>query len=186
MAAMFPRLSWYQATSGSVMLGVMAGQSSYTVMGVDPGTRVVGWAVVRQAGRSYTLVACGAIAPGGKTREARLASIYAELCKVATTHAPDAAAVEEVFAGKNLKAALAIGEGRGVALAALGAADLAVAPYAAKVIKRAVAGNGSASKEQVARMVALQMGLAKPPQPEDVTDACAVALTHLIRRTMPA
>ncbi|MBX3459695.1 MAG: crossover junction endodeoxyribonuclease RuvC [Planctomycetes bacterium] len=164
----------------------MASQSSYRVLGVDPGTRVVGWALVEQQGRSYRLLASGSIAPAGKSRESRLAEIYAQLHEAARKHAPDAAAVEEVFAGKNLKSALAIGEGRGVALAALGAAGLEVAPYAAKVIKRAVTGNGSASKEQVARMVALQMGLAKPPAPEDVTDACAVALTHLIRRAVPA
>lgn len=185
IAATFPRVNWYHATPGSGTLPSMFPQSSYTVLGVDPGTRRVGWAAVRLQGRSYLLVASGAIAPHGETRESRLAAIHAELCRVAGLYKPDAAAIEEVFAGKNLKAALAIGEGRGVAMAAMGAAGLSVSAYAARVIKRAVTGNGGASKEQVARMAAMQLGIAKPPGPHDVSDACAVALTHLIRRALP-
>ncbi|MCC7509862.1 MAG: crossover junction endodeoxyribonuclease RuvC [Planctomycetes bacterium] len=152
------------------------------MLGVDPGTRVVGWAVVQQQGRSFRLVACGAIRARGETLEQRLAMIHAGLLDAARLHSAAEAAVEEVFAGKNMKSALAIGQGRGVALAALGTAGLTVSSYAAKVIKRAVTGNGSASKDQVARMVALQLGLARPPEPADITDACAVALTRLVRR----
>ncbi len=159
----------------------MGPQSNLSVLGVDPGTRVVGWAVVQQQGRSFRLVACGAIHARGETLEQRLAQVHAGLLEAAQSHHTAEAAVEEVFAGKNIKSALAVGQGRGVALAALGAAGLSVSSYAAKVIKRAVTGNGSASKQQVARMVALQLGLAKPPQPADITDACAVALTHLVR-----
>jgi crossover junction endodeoxyribonuclease RuvC len=159
--------------------------SNVRVLGVDPGTRVAGWAVVRKHGRSFQLIACGAVRAPGHLAEKRLATIHAGLLQVARTHAADEAAVEEVFAGRNLKAALAVGQGRGVALAALGALDLAVYSYPARVIKRAVTGNGAASKEQVARMVALQLGLPKPPEPADITDACAVAMTHLIRREMP-
>ncbi len=151
------------------------------VLGVDPGTRVTGWAVVERAGRGFKLVASGAIRAAGDRMELRLAAIHDELLHVARQHTPGEAAVEEAFAGRNLKVALAIGQGRGAVLAALGAAGLAVHSYPARVIKRAVAGNGGAAKDQVARMVSLQLGLAKTPEPTDVTDACAVALTHLIR-----
>lgn len=112
----------------------------------------------------------------------RLAAIHAGLLLAAREHAADEAAVEEVFAGRNLKSALAVGQGRGVALAALGEAGLPVFSYAARVVKRAVTGNGNAAKEQVARMAALQLGVASLPGPADVADACAVAITHLIRR----
>jgi crossover junction endodeoxyribonuclease RuvC len=156
------------------------------VLGVDPGTRTAGWAVVTRQGRGFRLVACGAVrAKAGDPPEKRLAVIHAGLLEIVQTHAPHESAVEEVFAGRNPKAALAIGQGRGVALAAMGAVAAPVHSYAARVIKRAVTGNGGASKEQVARMVGLQLGLAKPPEPADVTDACAVAITHLIRRDMP-
>ncbi len=164
----------------------MEGSHELRVLGIDPGTRTAGWAVVTRYGRTFRLVACGAVrAKAADPPEKRLALIQAGLLEIAQTHAPHEAAVEEVFAGRNPKAALAVGQGRGVALAVLGALALPVHSYAARVIKRAVTGNGGASKEQVARMVGLQFGLAKPPEPADVTDACAVAITHLIRRDMP-
>jgi crossover junction endodeoxyribonuclease RuvC len=155
------------------------------VFGVDPGSRVAGWAVVERRGASLLLVACGAVSTRAAEPERRLAEIYAGLRQAAADHHCRIAAVEEVFAGRNLKVALQIGQGRGVALAALGALGMAVHSYPARVVKRAVTGNGNASKEQVARMVTMQLGLAKPPQPADVTDACAVAMTHLIRARTP-
>lgn len=180
-------VSLYQATAGSATLSGMARQSMQTegalrVFAVDPGTKVVGWAVVSRHGRVFKLVACGAISGGSDQMARRLAIVHSGLLKAAREHTADEAAVEEVFAGRNLKAALAIGQGRGVALAVLGEVGLPVFSYPARVIKRAVTGNGSASKEQVARMAALQLGLSELPGKSDVTDACALAITHLIRR----
>jgi len=160
--------------------------SSVSVLGIDPGTRVVGWAILSKSGRSFQLLSCGAIRPDpALPYAARLAAIHAEIASVVREHAPTEAAIEEVFAGRNVKAALKIGEGRGVVLAALGAAGLEPASYPARRIKRAVTGNGAAEKQQVARMVAMQLGLREAPGPDDVTDACAVAITHLISRDLP-
>jgi len=156
------------------------------VLGIDPGTRVVGWAVLDSVQGRLKLVATGAIKARGDVYPARLAQIHAALRQVIATHKPDEAAVEEAFSGKNPRTALVIGEGRGVALAALGEAGLPVSAYAARAIKRCVAGVGSADKQQVARMVALQLGLAKLPEPSDASDACAVAITHCVRKRLPA
>jgi len=152
------------------------------VIGIDPGTRRVGWAVVEKRGNILTLVEAGAISPDAQLPyPERLAAIHTELAKLVERLRPEAAAVESVFVGRNMKSALKTGEGRGVALAALGACGLAVSEYPAREVKRAVTGNGAASKPQVARMVALQLGLDHPPKPEDAADACAVAITHLTR-----
>ncbi len=168
------------------MLGAMTRQSrpinaSLRVLGIDPGTRVVGWAIVEGSTSRLKLVGCGAIRGPEGDYAARLAHIHTELARIAAESGCVEAAVEEIFAGRNMKTALVTGEGRGVALAALGAAGMAVSSFPSKVVKRAVTGNGSASKQQVARMVALQLGLGKPPSPADVTDACAVAITRICR-----
>lgn len=151
------------------------------MLGIDPGTRVVGWAVIDAHKGRFTLVACGAIKARATDYARRLAEIQAGLREVIAAHEPTQAAVEEAFSGKNPRTALVIGEGRGVALAALGEAGLAVAAYPARSIKRCVAGAGGADKESVARMVALQLGLAKLPEPSDASDACAVAITHCVQ-----
>lgn len=159
--------------------------TSVRVLGIDPGTRVVGWAVVDDTRGSLKLAAMGAIKPRAKDYARRLAEIHAALIAVIARHQPAEAAVEEAFSGKNPRTALVIGEGRGVALAALGQAGIAVAAYPARSIKRCVAGAGAADKDAVARMVALQLGLAKLPEPRDASDACAVAITHCVQRRLP-
>jgi len=128
------------------------------------------------------LVESGVIRAPHKDYAARLAQVHQGLCDVVARLRPHEAAVEETFSGRNPRTALVIGEGRGVALAAIGQAGVPVAAYPARVVKRCVAGKGSADKDAVARMVALQLGLASLPQPRDASDACAVAITHCVRR----
>ena len=112
----------------------------------------------------------------------RLGALYTELCALITRLAPDEAAIEAAFVGINARSALKIGEGRGVALAALANCGLTPAEYPPATIKRAATGKGAAGKQQVARMIALQLGLREAPKPEDAADACAVALCHVSRR----
>jgi crossover junction endodeoxyribonuclease RuvC len=155
------------------------------VLGVDPGTRVVGWAVVETFKGKIRLIELGAIRARSKDYAARLAEILAGLRAVIARLQPHEAAVEEAFSGRNPRTALVIGEGRGVAMAVIGEAGIPVAAYPVRLVKRCVAGVGNADKEAVARMVALQLGLAKLPQPSDASDACAVAITHCVRRRLP-
>jgi crossover junction endodeoxyribonuclease RuvC len=154
------------------------------LLGIDPGTRCVGWGLIERSAsdNSLRLIECGCIAPNGKLElKQRLAEIFSQLEEIITRLKPDAAALEETFAGINMKSAIAMGEGRGIALLCLARGKLEVLELAPRSIKQAVTGSGAASKPQVAAMVCAQLGLKKAPQPEDVTDALAAALA-LARR----
>ncbi len=153
------------------------------VLGVDPGTRVAGWGVVQVKGNANRLVAAGAIRTRGKTMALRLAEVRAGLAEVIATHEPTVVAVETPFIGKSPKSALAVGMARAAAMIAAGDAGLEVHEYPPATVKKAVVGRGGASKEQVAAMVRVLLGLATTPEPEDATDALAVALAFVHRRT---
>lgn len=153
------------------------------VLGLDPGTQRVGFALLAANGSRLQLIEAGALCANKRLPYAkRLGALYSELCALITRLAPNEAAIEAAFVGINARSALKIGEGRGVALAALANCGLAPTEYPPATIKRAATGKGAASKQQVARMIALQLGLREAPKPEDATDACAVALCHTNRR----
>ena len=149
------------------------------LLGIDPGTLRVGWGVIERnaRNRSLKLVECGCIQPSPKLDlKYRLREIFAELEQVIARARPDAAALEETFAGVNMKSAIAMGEGRGIALLCLARANLEVLEISPRSIKHAVTGSGAAGKGGVARMVAAHLNLARTPKPEDVTDALAAAI----------
>lgn len=153
------------------------------VLGLDPGTLRVGFALIAANGTRLGLIEAGALGADKRLPYAkRLGTLYAELCALITRLTPDEAALEGTFVGVNAQSALKIGEGRGVAIAALANCGLVPAEYPPATIKRAATGKGAASKQQVARMIAVQLGLREAPEPEDAADACAVALCHLNRR----
>jgi len=158
-------------------------KSKMRLLGIDPGTRRVGWGVVERAkDGALKLVNCGCIAPSPKLElKERLRDIFAELEQVLLRMRPHAAALEETFAGVNMKSAIAMGEGRGIALLCLARAGVAVLELSPRSIKQAVTGSGAAGKARVAAMVAAQLGLKKAPEPEDITDALAAAIA-LARR----
>jgi len=113
--------------------------------------------------------------------EQRLAVLAAQLRTLLERADPEAAAVEDVFVRADPRAALAIGHARGAVLALLGEREVPVAAYPPATVKRAVAGNGRAAKEQVARMVAAILRVKELDVPLDATDALAVAITHALR-----
>ena len=158
-------------------------KSKIRLLGIDPGTRRVGWGVVeRDQDGALKLVNCGCIAPSPKLGlKERLRDIFAELEQVLLRMRPHAAALEETFAGVNMKSAIAMGEGRGIALLCLARAGMEVLELSPRSIKQAVAGSGAAGKARVAAMVTAQLGLRKAPEPEDITDALAAAIA-LARR----
>ncbi len=161
---------------------VRAGMKSTAVarlIGIDPGTRFVGWGVVDYDTRTSTLtpVDFGCIAPGEELPlKDRLRGIFEELELVLERTKPNFSALEETFAGVNMKSAIAMGYGRGIALLALARADLEILELAPRSIKQAVTGSGAAPKGRVAMMVASRLGLKTAPKPEDVTDALAAAI----------
>jgi crossover junction endodeoxyribonuclease RuvC len=148
---------------------------------VDPGTRVAGWGLVECAGNRSRLVACDVLRMRAETMSARLRELGDHLRAVIRAQAPSAVAVETQFFGKSASAAFAVGMSRGVALLVAEECGVPVHEYTPATVKKAVVGNGNASKEQVAAMVRVLLGLAGPPGPADVTDALAIAIAHAHR-----
>jgi crossover junction endodeoxyribonuclease RuvC len=149
------------------------------ILGLDPGTRVVGYGLVESLGSRLRLVVAGVFtAPPKEPVERRLARIARGLGDLIAERKPDVAAMEDTFVRDDPRAALVVGEGRGALLAVLGERGIAVHSYPPASVKRAVAGNGRAPKEQVARMVAAILGSDGPRGPLDSTDALAVAIAH--------
>ena len=148
------------------------------ILGLDPGSRVCGYGVIDAHGGSLRYVECGVLtAPVGRPMEQRLGEIAKGLAEVVAELAPAVAAVEDVFTHQNPRSALALAQARGMALAVFGMAGLRVTSYPPAVVKKAVAGNGGAAKDQIARMVQALIGLKSLPR-ADATDALAVAITH--------
>jgi crossover junction endodeoxyribonuclease RuvC len=154
------------------------------VLGIDPGTRVVGYGAVEVAAAGPRCVSAGVLqCRASLAVPERLGQISAGLERLMAELRPGVVVVEEAFAARNVQSALRIGEGRGVVLACatrLGARVVQVPPA---VAKKALVGHGGAHKTQVAEMVARVLRLERPPEPLDVTDALALALTYVTRPT---
>jgi crossover junction endodeoxyribonuclease RuvC len=147
------------------------------VLGIDPGSRVLGYGVI-DVGAKVVYVECGVITADERAApELRLAEIVEGLGEVIGELRPQVVAMEDVFTCKNARTALLLGQARGAALAACGARGLSVRGYPPATVKQSVTGQGRAEKEQVARMVAALLGLRTVPR-ADAADALAVALTH--------
>jgi crossover junction endodeoxyribonuclease RuvC len=150
------------------------------VLGIDPGTAITGYGLVREEEGGLALVGCGVITtPAGQPLPARLQTIYRGLEDVIGAHHPQVAAVEELFFSRNARTALSVGHARGVALLALAEAGLRIYEYKPLEIKQAIAGYGGADKQQVQQMVRLLLNLEQVPQPDDAADAVAVAVCHI-------
>lgn len=149
------------------------------ILGLDPGTRVAGYGLVEASGPRFRLVGMGALsAPASAPVEQRLATIARGLAGILAANRPDMAAMEDAFVRHDPRAALLVGQGRGALLALLGEHGIPVRSYPPASVKRAIASNGRAGKEQVARMVAAILGVPRLPGPLDATDALAVAIAH--------
>jgi crossover junction endodeoxyribonuclease RuvC len=155
------------------------------VLGVDPGSRATGWALLVAVGNRTHLEGCGIVRPKGSDHASRLADLDFRFSALITELKPDCAAVESGFSGRNPKSGLILAESRGVLLAALGRIEVPVHPYTPAQIKSAMVGHGTAEKRQVAFMVMRLLGLAEAP-PSDAADAAGVALTHVHSRSVAA
>ncbi|QBD82115.1 crossover junction endodeoxyribonuclease RuvC [Ktedonosporobacter rubrisoli] len=149
-------------------------------LGIDPGTAIVGYAVVMARGSELQMLACDVITTPAKMPLAqRLQHIYESLSAIVATYKPNEAAMEELFFAKNARTAMTVGQARGVAMLALANGGLSVAEYTPKQIKQAVTGYGAAKKDQVGEMVRILLKLTAVPRPDDAADAAAVAICHL-------
>lgn len=149
------------------------------VLGIDPGTAITGYGVVRVENNKNTVLGYGAIrTPAKQETASRLEIIYTGVQQLISEFQPDCVAIEELFFNKNVASALAVGQARGVAILAGAHGGLPVFEYTPLQVKTAVTGYGRATKEQVAYMVTMLLGLGETPKPDDVTDALAICLCH--------
>ena len=148
-------------------------------LGIDPGTSTVGWGVIDGTDSELHLVAYGAISPlPDSSFPEKLKRISKEIEKVILEYKPEALSIEEPFLAKNPKAALRIGEVVGaIKLTALNS-GIGVTSYSVLEIKQAVVGYGRADKQQVQNMVKVLLHLDTIPEPQDASDALAVAVCH--------
>lgn len=148
-------------------------------LGIDPGTRRLGWGVVSRTGNRLIHVAHGVIEMDGTDSIAlRLVELEGQLTAVIREHQPTVSSVESLFFHKDAQAAAKLGHARGVVLLCLARAGIPIAEYAPAKIKRTIAGSGQADKRQVAQMVRAALALDGLP-PADAADALAIAMTHL-------
>lgn len=151
------------------------------ILGIDPGTAVTGFGVVR-AGGTPELVECGVIRTrADRPLAERLLDIAQGVRELLERHRPQAMAVEDVFYARNVRTTLVLGHARGVILLAGAEAGVAIHEYPPAEIKKAIAGTGSATKTQIQFMLTKLLRLKSAPQPADAADGVAAALTCAMR-----
>lgn len=150
-----------------------------TIMGIDPGTARLGWAVIQSLRGHIRASSYGCITTDTTlVPAARLKTIYQQLMRLLIAHTPESLAMEDLFFATNAKTVIPVGEARGVILLTAANRNIPVVSYSPRAVKRAIAGDGLADKTQVTRMVMRILHLDSPPKPDDTADALAIALTH--------
>ena len=156
-----------------------AEQAPYRILGVDPGTVVLGFAVVEIHPRSKRVMELGTLKLAKFPDHAeRLSTIHRRLTQVIGTHKPSVMAIESPFFGKNPQSMLKLGRAQGVCMAAAMGLDVPVVEYAPRKIKQSITGNGNASKEQVCKMLETEFTLDMSRVLADATDALGAAMCH--------
>lgn len=159
------------------------------IIGVDPGTNVMGYGLLGVKGRSLSMIALGVIELSrADSHYLRLRHIFDRVLALVEGFLPDEMAIEAPFFGKNVQSMLKLGRAQGVAMAAALSRDIPITEYEPRKIKQAITGSGAASKEQVREMLRRQLNIAPdtlPPQ-LDSTDALAAALCHYYETQRPS
>jgi len=149
------------------------------ILGVDPGSKFTGYGLLEIESRKIVAAGCDVIKVDQKNGfSGRLLDVHLKLAEVIKEYKPTLAVVESIFYGKNIKSAFTLGHMRGTILLALAQANIATYEYSPREVKKAVTGNGNATKEQVRYMVCQILKLKNQPSSDDASDALAVAFCH--------
>jgi len=148
------------------------------ILGVDPGSRCMGYGLVRDRSGVLSLVEAGVVRPDEEAMSARLGLMFSRIGELLRAHEPQSVAVENVFFARNSASALKLGQARGAVLAACGVHGAQVFGYEPTLVKKSLVGAGRAEKSQVSFMVGQLLGV-KPDWAEDAGDALALAICHL-------
>ncbi len=167
----------------------LAKQYERIIMGIDPGTNVMGYAMLGVNGKRPELIVMGVIKLSKfESHYLRLSRIYERVSGLIKEYLPDELAIEAPFFGKNVQSMLKLGRAQGVAIAAAIARDIPIAEYAPLTIKQSVTGSGSADKQRVATMLKHLLSIPDEKMPHlfDATDALGAAVTHFYESAKPA
>lgn len=149
------------------------------IIGIDPGTGILGFGVIDVHGAKMTLVDAGVIStPAHTPLDERLEEIYDGLTQIIAETKPEVMSIEKLFFARNVTTAMSVSHARGVAMLAGRKAKLPMAEYTPMQIKQTLTGYGKADKKQMQEMVRMQLGLREVPKPDDAADALAAAITH--------
>lgn len=155
------------------------------ILGIDPGTATVGWAVVEEKNGTTKAVAFGHLSTSPKNTAAeRLHEISRDLEKIVALYNPEEAAIEKLFFFKNVKTVISVAEARGSILLTMSKSGLIIAEYTPLQVKQSLTGYGRAEKRQMQEMVKNILKLSAIPKPDDTADALAIALCHLNSRKL--
>ena len=149
------------------------------ILGLDPGTNVMGYGLISVKGNGLSLIQLGVIHLSKYAEhELKLKKIFDRVISILDEYAPDEVALEAPFYGKNIQSMLKLGRAQGVAMAAALSREIPITEYAPKKVKQSVTGNGNASKEQVSAMIQSLLSFKETSKFLDATDALAVAICH--------
>ncbi|PWG80988.1 crossover junction endodeoxyribonuclease RuvC [Pararcticibacter amylolyticus] len=159
-------------------------QKERIILGIDPGTAVMGYGLIKEQRSKTTLISLGVVRMEHLDDHAlKLKRIFEKTIALIDEYHPDCLAIEAPFYGKNIQVMLKLGRAQGVAIAAALSRDLPVTEYSPRKIKQSITGNGNAAKEQVAAMLQILLGFKETPEFLDATDGLAVAVCHSFQRT---
>jgi crossover junction endodeoxyribonuclease RuvC len=157
------------------------------ILGIDPGSTVMGYGIICEHGKAPELIGLGTLELGKiKNHFIRLRRIFEYTIQLIDRYHPDELAIEAPFYGKNIQSMLKLGRAQGVAISAALSRDIPIFEYAPRKIKMAITGVGSASKEQVASLLERMLDIKDMPSKLDATDGLAVALCHYFQKELPA
>ena len=153
------------------------------ILGIDPGTAVMGYGVIKEIGTKMELISLGVVKMEKiDDHMLKLQRIFEKTVALIDNYHPDCLAIEAPFYGKNIQVMLKLGRAQGVAMAAALSRNLPITEYAPRKIKQSITGNGNASKEQVAAMLQTLLKFTETPHFLDATDGLAVAVCHAFQK----
>lgn len=151
------------------------------IIGIDPGTGILGFGVIDVIQGKYKMVDAGVVTtPAHTPIDERLEDIFDSLTEIIKTTKPEVMSIEQLFFARNVTTAITVAQARGVAMLTGRKAKMPIAEYTPMQIKQTLTGYGKADKKQVQEMVRIQLGLAEVPKPDDCADALAAAITHAL------
>ena len=153
------------------------------ILGIDPGTAVMGYGLVKETGSKLELISLGVVKMANMDEHTlKLQRIFEKTISLIDNYHPDCLAIEAPFYGKNIQVMLKLGRAQGVAMAAALSRNIVITEYAPRKIKQSITGNGNATKEQVAAMLQTLLNFKETPEFLDATDGLAVAVCHSFQK----